>query len=304
MEERLPPRLIPGSVIPLYNSAKYLKDLTESIADQSTKLEELIFVDDGSTDSTVIVLSELIRENPEISRNTKLIRLEKNVGISTAFNIGLSHLTSNVIFFSGHDDVWRHGRVAETLEAFTSTKADLLYGSYQCFGKSNALQRAIPSSAALITGLLFGNCIGGPTVALNLTRISKDRIRFNPRMEGAEDYDLWCELIAAGAEPIGLESVLVDYRTSDTQLSKTFDYEKFPVHKAVCERFAINIFPGLSAADIGNLLTLIKGRLTHQTLQIELDAAYLLKRLEHKGRKQSDALLRFYDLLKFWFEKH
>ena len=44
-------------VCPVYNSAKYIKNLCISLLSQSNPIDEIIFIDDGSTDETVKLLN-------------------------------------------------------------------------------------------------------------------------------------------------------------------------------------------------------------------------------------------------------
>lgn len=83
-------------VIPLYNEEKSLKILVKKIFDvesQHKYLFEVIFVDDGSTDSSWTIIQSLVNKH----RNLAGIRLRKNTGKSYALQAGFIMATGTVI---------------------------------------------------------------------------------------------------------------------------------------------------------------------------------------------------------------
>lgn len=83
-------------VIPVYNEGKNIRLLiamTEEVLNKIAKEDELIFVDDGSTDETFSLLLSLAKENPKIS----IIKLTRNFGQSAALNAGFQHANGDVI---------------------------------------------------------------------------------------------------------------------------------------------------------------------------------------------------------------
>lgn len=86
-------------IIPIYNVEKYIFEFLNSIKLQSTPQIEFIFVDDGSTDSSI----EILEENLHYFNNYKLIR-KKNGGVSSARNVGLKQCNGTYITFIDPDD--------------------------------------------------------------------------------------------------------------------------------------------------------------------------------------------------------
>ncbi len=84
-------------IIPVYNSALFLPELLNNIYKQHYTPLEIIIVDDGSTDSTAI----LIKSFPDI----KYI-YQTNKGPAAARNEGLAVATGEYIAFIDSDDLW------------------------------------------------------------------------------------------------------------------------------------------------------------------------------------------------------
>jgi glycosyltransferase involved in cell wall biosynthesis len=104
------PRL--SAVIPNFNHGALVGDAVRAIAEQTPAADEIIVVDDGSTDNSVEVLERLSREIP----NLRVIRLEENRGAIFALNHGLKHARGDYINFGAADDLVQPGLFAAMLD--------------------------------------------------------------------------------------------------------------------------------------------------------------------------------------------
>jgi glycosyltransferase involved in cell wall biosynthesis len=95
-------------VIPLYNKSETILRALNSIFTQTVQPEEIIVVNDGSTDDSEAIVSGL---------NHPLVRLisQTNAGVSAARNRGIAVAKSEWIAFLDADDEW----LAEFLETIT-----------------------------------------------------------------------------------------------------------------------------------------------------------------------------------------
>lgn len=89
-------------IIPNYNKEKYLRRCIESILSQTLLPDEIIVVDDCSTDNSREIINELAKENAAI----KPLFLEKNGGVSNARNVGLKNATSDYVSYIDSDDYY------------------------------------------------------------------------------------------------------------------------------------------------------------------------------------------------------
>jgi len=89
-------------VIPCYNVCEYIHDAIQSVLAQTKMCEEIICIDDFSTDNTIEKINELIAQHPSI---IKLIKNDKNEGANFSRNRGLKSATSEFIQFFDADDI-------------------------------------------------------------------------------------------------------------------------------------------------------------------------------------------------------
>ena len=68
-------------IIPVYNTSKYLRKCLDSVINQSYKNYEVIVVNDGSSDNSLEIIKEYMKNNSKIT----LID-QKNMGLSASRN--------------------------------------------------------------------------------------------------------------------------------------------------------------------------------------------------------------------------
>lgn len=91
--------MIVSVIIPLYNKEQFIERAIRSVLDQTIQCDEIIVVDDGSTDNS----SEII-----LDINNPLIKLitQNNKGVSAARNRGIKEAKGDLIAFIDADDAW------------------------------------------------------------------------------------------------------------------------------------------------------------------------------------------------------
>lgn len=87
-------------IIPVYNTGEYLSRCIESVTNQTERNIEIIIINDGSTDNSEKIIEKYILKYP----NIKYIKLEKNIGVGNARNIGIENAKTKYITFIDSDD--------------------------------------------------------------------------------------------------------------------------------------------------------------------------------------------------------
>jgi len=96
-----------------YNGASFIEEQIRSILPQLDVADELIVVDDFSSDKTIDIIEGL--SDPRI----RLIRHPANLGVARSFEDAISRASGDVIFLSDQDDIWEPAKVPTIMEAFS-----------------------------------------------------------------------------------------------------------------------------------------------------------------------------------------
>ena len=112
-------------VMPMYNADEVLAETIKGIQNQDYDNWELIVVNDGSTDSSDILMKYFVESDKRI----KFIDRKVNKGIGYTRNEGNSYATGDWIVVADADDIWLPGRLKETVKFIESNPdTDLVYG--------------------------------------------------------------------------------------------------------------------------------------------------------------------------------
>ncbi|MCI1273895.1 MAG: glycosyltransferase [Clostridiaceae bacterium] len=90
-------------VVTSYNYEKYILKTLESIKNQTYKNFEIIVVDDKSTDNSVDIIKQFIKDNPDLK--IQFIEHNENLGQLKAFQTGLKSANGQFVSFIDSDDV-------------------------------------------------------------------------------------------------------------------------------------------------------------------------------------------------------
>ncbi|MFQ8704827.1 MAG: glycosyltransferase [Thomasclavelia sp.] len=96
-------------VMAVYNGSMYLLKQLESINMQTKKIDEVIIVDDCSSDDSKKIVTSFIKEKH--LDNWKLVENEVNLGYKKNFRKGLTLCTGDIIFFADQDDIWHLDKI-------------------------------------------------------------------------------------------------------------------------------------------------------------------------------------------------
>lgn len=99
-----------------YNGAAYINEQLRSILAQAAPEDEVIVVDDCSTDETPAILARYVEHFP----NVQIVQSPRNAGVRATFETLLGLARRDVILLSDQDDIWMEGRKARMVKALES----------------------------------------------------------------------------------------------------------------------------------------------------------------------------------------
>jgi glycosyltransferase involved in cell wall biosynthesis len=201
-------------IIPCYNQGRFLGEALESVLAQSRPADQIVVVNDGSTDDT----GEVARRYTGVT----CVR-QANLGLAQARNRGLDEATGRYIVFLDADDRLRPDALEVGLEASRR------HGSCAfVFGRCERMDeqgRPLPTNQPPIVNenhyaaLLQDNYIWTPGVAVFDRANCGGVLRFDPAVDPAADYDLYLRI--ARERPIaGHGHVVADYRLHRGSMSQ------------------------------------------------------------------------------------
>jgi glycosyltransferase involved in cell wall biosynthesis len=194
-------------VIPAYNAARFLPRCLESVFAQTLKPDEIIVVDDGSTDNTAALAAEL---------GAKVITC-RNSGISAARNTGIRNASSDWIAFLDVDDVWEPDKLERQVACIQSDTV-LVYTGIRCFDDygGRGVKSAIdPDSARKM--LRYLNPIT-PSTVIARREIFMRNGGFREDIRACEDWEMWVRMQKLGNFK-ALDYPLTGYYISPDSLS-------------------------------------------------------------------------------------
>ena len=87
-------------IVPVYNVEKYLVECLDSVINQTYKNFELIIINDGSTDDSLVIANTYTKDD------RVKVYSQRNKGLAQTRNVGLSLANGDYILFLDSDDYW------------------------------------------------------------------------------------------------------------------------------------------------------------------------------------------------------
>lgn len=202
-----------------FNGEKYLRSQIASIREQMAQDDELIIIDDASTDGTIAYLKGL--KDPRI----RMTRNEENLGHVQSFAKAIGMASRQLIFMSDQDDIWVAGRVRAMYDvlsagaALVSTNSDYIDAEGQPIP---ALQSGLKQSESGRHWCNIWRIFNGKASYYGCAMALREELRdiILPIPSYVESHDLW---IAMAANMVGnnrhLEQITLLRRVHGTNAS-------------------------------------------------------------------------------------
>lgn len=204
-----------SAIIPTYNRAGLLARALKSVLSQTRMPDEIIVVDDGSTDETAEMIAR------EFSR-VKCISQE-NAGVSAARNTGITASTGTWIALLDSDDEWMPKKLEQQVDALQQCP-DLRLCHTEEIWIRNGRRVNQGLRHAKSGGMIFEQCLPLCAISPSSVLLKRDLLDevgdFDESLPACEDYDLWLRICCEHPVLFVDDPLVVKYGGHDDQLSR------------------------------------------------------------------------------------
>ena len=221
-----------------YNYANFLPVAVNSALNQTVSFDEIIIVDDASTDSSAEVINTFTKET-----NVKSVLKEKNQGQLSSFNEGFLAATGDIIFFLDADDIYENEYLDNALKFYQRyQECDFLFCAYEKFGVAEGIFQEykydVDLGYSVIKTLCVGEWIGSITSTLSMRREVLQKVLPIPYTEDyrvrADDCLIWgASVVGAKKFYMSRSSVLYRihknnnfYNDKSLDINTSFEYQR------------------------------------------------------------------------------
>lgn len=195
-------------ILPVFNGASFLAAAIDSVLGQTRPADEIIAVDDGSTDDSRAILSRY----PAVR-----IGSQANAGCAAARNAGAALASGDAIAFVDQDDIQCVDRFARQIDAL---RADSRLGFVVCSQQNFLSETMVRPPSWCDPRTLAGPQHGFGANTLMLRREVFSRVGpFDPEKVPMDDSDWLLRALDGGERYLHLDAALVRRRIHDANLS-------------------------------------------------------------------------------------
>lgn len=200
-------------IVPIYNKAPFLRRCLDSIKNQTEAFDEVILIDDGSTDGSDRIMVEYLADMMGFGWS---VISQKNQGVSKARNAGIEHATSDFIVFLDADDALL-SEASEVMHKLAERDMNIIqFGQERHHANGMVIRKTeqrrewqtpnVPKYWQMVWNKLIKRSF-----------LEKYKIRFNEKMGFGEDeiFNVDC-LIANGGELWHAPQILVKHHLDDS----------------------------------------------------------------------------------------
>ena len=211
-------------IIPVYNNEKFVRESVESAVNQTLQPDEIILIDDGSTDNTNEILDELSDEYSIVS----MYRV-KHGGIGHAINEGIKKSTGDIICWLSSDDIWKPEKLETQKIVYDEekNKDKIIFSDWEEiteFGDTTRVNRYPFFSTTNFRITCNKSCVVNFST-IWIPRSIIEKVGLFPTKDyfetnGGEDYYWLLRSIRLNIDYVHIPVSLVKYRVHDNMLTK------------------------------------------------------------------------------------
>lgn len=219
-------------VIPNYNNAMFIKKCLESVACQKYANKEIIVVDDGSTDNSLEIIKDFIKNNDKI--DIKLFR-QNNLNAAIARNLGMEKADGDYVLFLDSDDILNNNSLKRLVDVCEKSDADLVIGGYEEIDEMDVVYGDKSFTNKDVTLAVRNNFMKlmdikpAPSNKLyNLDIIRKNNLTWGNVRIG-QDLNFYLKYLSLCKKVSLINLMIYKYRATPNSMTRSFDFRIFDI---------------------------------------------------------------------------
>ena len=256
------------AVIPCYNRAQLLERALQSVFAQTSPVDQVVVVDDGSTDGSADLVASRF-PGVEILR-------QPNRGVSAARNRGIAAARHEWIALLDSDDCWQADKIERIRATARAQPGYELYHSDEIWirhGRRVNPMRKHRKSGGLIFRQCLPRCVISPSAAVIRRATLQSLGSFDESLPACEDYDLWLRLCHRHPVCFIETPLITKYGGHDDQLSRRYmAMDRFRIRALArlldSEALAAGDFAAVRQTMLDKLEVLLGGAARHRNQEI------------------------------------
>jgi glycosyltransferase involved in cell wall biosynthesis len=197
------------------NGDKFIERLIVNLKLQTLQNFELIVVDDGSTDNTLSLLTQVLKTE-SVSFNCITIKTE-GVGRAAALDLGVKNSQADYIAILDVDDAWHPQKLEKQLSCIDKPGLDLIATKSVLFQDDSELTFEQVSEEYVLKDITIQMMLMKNHICHSSVLIKRDICKYNLKQKSQIDYELWLSLLRDGYKIAALEDELTFHRIHEDQ---------------------------------------------------------------------------------------
>lgn len=214
-------------IVPNYNAEKFISACIESIEMQTYKNIEIIVVDDGSIDSSVQVVCDLMQKYSNIT-----LYQQENQNAAIARNQGIKLSKGTYLLFLDSDDILYKEAIAALVVSAETEKADLVIGKYKTIDKdSKVLQRCnvVDTDSVIEEPMKFIGTVPNPSNKLYVKKIVQTNGLIWGNVRIGQDLNFYLKYLSCCKKIATVSTYIYGWRILQGSISNTFNFRIFDI---------------------------------------------------------------------------
>lgn len=209
-------------VIPSYNHEQFVKDSIQSVIDQDYENIELIIIDDGSQDDSVLKIQEMME-----SCKKRFVRFEfrnrGNKGLCATLNEALEWCEGDYFCPLASDDIALAHKTRYLVNKIYNSDYSVVFGQIQSIGNATKIEKVIEEVEHVFGEILMQENIPSAPAALLKTKAIREIGGYNEDVK-LEDWYMWLKLTDDSKKLISFNEVVCLYRKHENNTTKNIDH--------------------------------------------------------------------------------